>query len=178
MATIDSSASVSIRRAQRYLESGNIWQAAEVFTPNRPFMKGHPSDLHVQFLLLSEQQQWGQCFVIVQNMINQAPRNLLGWLSCNELLCALGREREAYELLKPLAELFPNQQAPVFNLVKLACRLSEYAEACAWMSKFRQLASDHNIAEAVKEDPDLGRVFHAGLLRVPFVESVLMSVRK
>ena len=62
--------------------------------------------------------------------------------------------REAYELLLPLVNRFPNNVGLPHNLAKYSCRLGNLDEARRWLARLFGMTKDPGIREALLQEPD------------------------
>jgi len=150
-----------LRAAEGWLELGNPSEANEELENIDAALRSHPDVLEVRWQVYAKSHKWEACIDIANALITLAPSIPLGWIHRSFALHELKRTQEAYELLRPAMESFPDDCVVRYNLACYACRLGNVAEA----RKLLDEAIERGDAKAVKlsalDDPDLDALWRS-----------------
>ena len=88
-------------------------------------------------------------------MSNILPDNPWGPFHLAFSLHELKRTKEAYEVLIPVVDKFPEHDLMRYNLACYCCQLGDLKEAMQWLEKAIDLAGKKDIRLMALDDPDL-----------------------
>ncbi|MDB6112131.1 MAG: hypothetical protein JWR69_3881, partial [Pedosphaera sp.] len=147
----------------------------------------HPQVLELRALICADALKWEECLMVDSTLVDIAPERPFGWVHRSFALHKLKRNQEAYELLRPARDRFPEHWLICYNLACYACQLGRKQEACRWMEMAFGMGGPNAIKQMALEDPDL-KAFWAeipgcnvaidGLGSVPLVEAGRMECLK
>jgi curved DNA-binding protein CbpA len=118
------------------------------------------------FRIFKRRRDWVVCVEIGQRAIDLHGQNAWGWIQRSIALNGLKKTREAFDLLKPAANMFPSDTTVFYNLACYASLLGNTNEARHWLNSVFELAKrdgPHGWAfehyrEMALKDSDLGSV--------------------
>ena len=101
-------------------------------------------------------EKWNEAVALAKSLCDQYPEEAGFWLhqAYATRRCEEGGIKEAYELLSPCVELFPDEWLIAYNVACYLCRLDRLSEATA-MLKIAQAVGGEQVDELAKEDEDL-----------------------
>jgi tetratricopeptide (TPR) repeat protein len=141
--------------AEGWLELGNAGEADIEIEKISPELRTHPHVLDIRWNIAATRKRWPDCIEAAEAMMQIAPDRLMGWIHRSYALHELKRTREAFELLRPAADLFPKEWLTSYNLACYSCQLGKPEEALAWLAKAVVLGDAEHIREMALADPDL-----------------------
>ncbi|HWI56178.1 MAG TPA: tetratricopeptide repeat protein, partial [Bacillota bacterium] len=115
----------------------------------------HPEVLQVRYHLYEATRQWELAAETAQGICQQLPEVSFGWIHQAYALHELKRTREAFQVLRPVLDSFPEEHIIPYNLACYACQLGNAQEALDWLHKAIALAGAQEIKKMALSDPDL-----------------------
>jgi Flp pilus assembly protein TadD len=120
-----------------------------------PRWREHPAVLEVQWRLYAAERLWEEACELGRRMVLLAPDEPAGWIDRSYALHELKRTREAWELLLPAAEKFPNVGLVPYNLACYACQMDDRAEAQRWLQRAATIIAEDELKQLALKDKDL-----------------------
>jgi tetratricopeptide (TPR) repeat protein len=149
-----------LRAAEGWLALGNYLEAHEELDRVHPEYRTHPDYLLLRVAMLRDGGAWKRILPVAQTLIGLLPKDPNCWLLRSQALHGLGRTKEAYEALAPMAETFRTRHEVHYNLARYAAQLGRLDEARSWLEAAFEVASD---AEKLKllalDDPGLNALW-------------------
>jgi predicted Zn-dependent protease len=141
--------------AEGWIGLGNQVEAEQELKQISAKLSSHPDVLRVRYHLYESAKRWELAAEIAQALCKTLPGVAFGWVHLAYALHELKRTREAYNVLHPVANRFPDELIVRYNLACYACQLGEPAEAWSWLEKAIGLASVSEVKKMALADPDL-----------------------
>jgi hypothetical protein len=88
------------------------------------------------------------------------PHTPFGWIHLAYALHELRRTREAYNVLIPIVDRFPEEYVIRYNLACYSCQMDCLEEARAWLNKAVGIIGAPTIKEMASKDPDLEKMWN------------------
>ena len=96
------------------------------------------------------------CLEITSTIVRLDPSRVGAWIDRSNALHFLGRYQEAWDLLPPALERFPDNVFLPYNIACFACRLGRLGEARDWLKQAGALAADKPALKRMAlDDPGL-----------------------
>ena len=144
-----------LNAAEGWLGLGNTEEAGHELAKLSLSVLSHPEVLRVKYHLFEKMKQWDRAAEAAQLLCQIVPETPFGWIHLAYALHELRRTREAYNVLIPVVDRFPEEYVIRYNLACYCCQLSEMEEARAWLKKAVALIGTETIKEMASADPDL-----------------------
>lgn len=141
--------------AQGWLELGNWIEADEELERITPHMRAHPDVLCVRWQVYAKAKRWEAAAHIAQALCKMVPDEPFGWIHLAFALHALKRTQEAWNVLLPIADKFPDQYVIRYNLACYAAQLGRLKEALDWLERAIEIADRNEVKLMALHDPDL-----------------------
>jgi predicted Zn-dependent protease len=141
--------------AQGWFELGNCIEATEELEQITPEMRGHPSVLEVRFHIYAAAKKWEYAAEIAKAIADLVPESPFGFTHRAFSLHELKRTQEAWNVLLPVVDRFPDQYIIRYNLACYACQLGNLKAARDWLQKAIDLAGTMEVKLMALNDPDL-----------------------
>ena len=139
--------------AQGYAELGMYPDALAELDVLPEVLREHPQVLEMRLLVLMQQNQWKQAFVVSKNLCKAAPQSPIAYIHAAFCLHELGRTDEAkLTLINGPAALRKNPTYH-YNLACYECVLGDLESARIHLE--RSFTLDKKFREFAKSDPDL-----------------------
>ena len=100
-------------------------------------------------------KQWERCLEIVLQLCQRNPKNHFAIIHRSFSLHELKRTQEAFDLLLPALQLFPEESLIPYNLACYSCQLGQMTDAMSWFAVAVQLGGRDRIVGMGLEDTDL-----------------------
>lgn len=155
--------------AMGWLELGNATEALNELNQISSGLANHPDVLEVKWQICARLEHWEPALPIAQSICEAAPDRPQGWLHQAVSLYRLKKTEEAWKLLLPMAEKFPNSWVIAYDLACYACQLGKLDEGRKWLRKAFKLGEPKEVKEVALADPDLELLW-------PEIEQAKMSV--
>lgn len=104
-------------------------------------------------------KQWTDALQVAEQICVMAPESASGWIHRSYCLHELKRTQEAWDMLRPIADKFPQEWLVCYNLACYACQLGNVEEARQWFSRAIEVGNPLEINRLAAEDPDLKLLF-------------------
>ena len=144
-----------LNAAEGWLGLGNLAEAQQELEKLSAEMTTHPEVLRVRYHLYEKTKRWEQASEIAQLICRLFPETPFGWIHLAYALHELRRTREAYQVLIPAVDRFPEEYVMRYNLACYCCQLGRLEEARAWLAKAVSMAGAETIKQMALTDPDL-----------------------
>ena len=147
--------SFHLSAAVGWLELGNHREANEELEKIAAALRGHPGVLKVRYEVYAKARKWEIAVDIAQAITKAVPDISYGWFHLAYALHELKRTQEAWNVLSPVADKFPDRYLIRYNLACYACQLGNLAEAMEWLDKAFDIADKQSLKLMALKDPDL-----------------------
>jgi tetratricopeptide (TPR) repeat protein len=144
-----------LNAAAGWVDLGNLEEALAELDRISPERRAHPDVLEAKWQILARMDSWEPTLPIAQAMCLVAPERPQGWLHQAVSLYRLKRTEEAWELLRPQADIFRDSWIIAYDLACYACQLGKIEEGREWLSRARRLGEDKQVRGVALADPDL-----------------------
>ena len=141
--------------AEGWLELGNVTEAMMELASIPADLQDHYEVLHLRWHVHNRLRDWDSCLVIGQKMLDLNPNRPQSWINHGNALFYLGRFNDAYELLLPALEKFPEDEAIPYNLACYRCQSGDLSEAMRWLQQAMKVGDSDRLKRMAVEDPDL-----------------------
>lgn len=140
--------------AEGWLELGNHLEANEELEQITPALRAHPQVLLLRHRIYEYAKQWTMCVEVASAYLSLLPDQPEGWLSRSFALHELQRTREAYDLLLPVADKFPQLWTIPYNLACYCAQLGQLDESKKWLQQAMRI-NEKEVQRTAIDDPDL-----------------------
>jgi len=120
----------------------------------------HPDVLEIQWRLYAARKQWDEALEISRRLVDAAPDRSLAWIHQSYTLHEMRQTDEAWTVLLPAAERFPEEPTIAYNLACYACQLGMFQDSRHWLRRAARIASRDEILSSALNDPDLAPLRH------------------
>ena len=151
--------SLYLRAAQGWLELGNATEALGRVGPDQPRRRQHPDALELRWQLAVKRQGWEEALLVAEELCRLAPKSAFGWIHRSYCLHELKRTQEAWDVLLPVADVFPDEWLIAYNLACYACQLGRLPEARTWLRRAMETGDPLEINGLAAHDLDLKPLF-------------------
>jgi tetratricopeptide (TPR) repeat protein len=134
---------------------GNTAEAREELAKLSLGVLSHPDVLRVKYHIYEKGKQWERAADSAQLLCQVIPEAPFGWIHLAYALHELRRTQEAYNVLIPVVDRFPDEYVIRYNLACYCCQMGNLEEARAWLKKAIALIGSDTIKEMATGDPDL-----------------------
>ena len=155
METLEHPDPIYLSAAQGWFELGNFTEAAAELDQIRASAQEHPQVLELRWQIVVQGQRWSEGLQVAEVLCRIAPEQAFGWIHRSYCLHELKRTQEAWDILLPVAERFPNEWLLCYNLACYACQLHRLEEARTWFCQAMDLGDPAEIKQLAAQDPDL-----------------------
>jgi predicted Zn-dependent protease len=147
--------SLHLRAAEGWLELGNWLEANEELERITPAMRAHPNVLRMRWEIYAKAGKWEMAAEVGRGISVAWPENSWGFIHYAYALHVLKRTKEAYAVLIPIADKFPDEFRISYNLACYSCQLGNLKESKQWLEKAIAVAGKKEIRLMALEDDDL-----------------------
>ena len=147
--------SFHLSAAVGWLELGNHGEANDELERIAPAFRIHPDVLKVRYEVYAKAGKWEIAADIAQAITKAVPDVSYGWFHLAYALHELKRTQEAWNVLLPVADKFPDLYLIRYNLACYACQLGNLEEAMQWLDKAFDIADKKSVKLMALKDPDL-----------------------
>jgi tetratricopeptide (TPR) repeat protein len=146
-----------LRAAQGWLELGNHLEANAELENVSPESLAHPAVLELRWLIYSKESKWDACQDIARAITVKAPEYVSGWLhyAYATRRATGGSVQAAFEVLRPVADRFPEEPTVLYNLACYECQLGNLPEAWNWIEKAFDIGDPKHLKLMALDDKDL-----------------------
>ena len=147
-----------LNAAEGWLGLGNALEAEQELRQLSAEAQSHPEVLRVRYHWYGQSKEWERAAETAQLICQILPETPFGWIHLAYALHELKRTREAYNVLIPVVDRFPEEYVIRYNLACYACQMGVLEEARAWLKKAIALAGPEIIKQMGLTDPDLAEL--------------------
>ena len=144
-----------LNAAEGWLGLGSTDEAEQELAKLSLGVLSHPEVLRVKYHFYERTLQWERAAETARLLSQIVPEEPFAWVHTAYALHELKRTREAYDVLLPVLDRFPDEYVMRYNLACYSCQLGRLDEARAWLKKAMKLAGAVVIKEMAATDPDL-----------------------
>jgi tetratricopeptide (TPR) repeat protein len=140
--------------ASGWLGLGRYAEANEELEKISPENLAHPDVMEVLWHIYAKAGNWAVCLDIAGAILKLDPQRAFGWTHRSFSLYELRRTQEAFDLLMPVAQQFPNVWRIPYSLALYCAQLGRFIECQLWLQK--ALAIDREVVKRTALiDPNL-----------------------
>lgn len=143
-----------LRAAQGWLELGNPVEAFAELDHIAPLLRAHPEVLKLRCQIYQRAKKWDLCIEVASSLVNHLPGDPLGWILRSFALHELKRTQEAYDMLLPVGDRFPQNWTVPYNLACYCAQLRDFPAAESWFKQAMTI-DEHTVKRIGIDDPDL-----------------------
>ncbi|MEI6078897.1 MAG: tetratricopeptide repeat protein, partial [Verrucomicrobiota bacterium] len=156
MKELNQSDKFHLRAAEGWLGLGDTVSASSELENISPKFRAHPAVLLMRCQIYQDEERLDAVIEVADTLVKKHPDIEAGWILRSYALHEYRRTREAYDLLVPGADRFPNRTAFHYNLACYACQLGQLQEAMQRLQRAIEVSGKKKeiILDAVNE-PDL-----------------------
>ena len=144
-----------LNAAEGWLGLGDPREAEQELARLSLGVLSHPEVLRVKYHFYERTAQWERGAETAQLLCQIVPEVPFGWVQLAYALHELKRTNEAYNVLLPVLDRFPDDYVMRYNLACYSCQLGRLPEAREWLKRAGALVSTDTIREMAMSDPDL-----------------------
>jgi predicted Zn-dependent protease len=144
-----------LKSAEGWLELGDWLEANEELERITPAMRAHPNVLRMRWEIYAKAGKWEMAAEVGRGISVAWPDNPWGFIHYAFALHELKRTKEAWGVLIPIADKFPDEFRISYNLACYCCQLGELKDSMQWLEKAIELAGENDIRLMALEDDDL-----------------------
>lgn len=144
-----------LRATEGWLGLGDWVSARDELEQITPAARAHPAVLMVRCDVFHAARNWNACLAAAETLLKTAPEKINSWLECSVALQRVGRVQDAYALLLPAVERFPESWDITYNLACFSSQLGHLVEAWWWLEKSIQRHDAKAVIRAALGDYDL-----------------------
>jgi len=148
-----------LNAAQGWLELGDCQSALDELELIDPVLQSHPDVLSVRCDIYSAAMKWPAAVAVAWTLVNLMPDKPSGWVRRSFALHGLKRTQQAFDLLLPAAQKFPEIPTIPYNLACYCAQLGKLAEARRWLQQSYKIGNARILKAAARYDPDLAPLF-------------------
>src|SRR5690242_10136409 len=141
--------------AQGWLGLGCQQEANDELEMISPQLRAHPDVLRVRYEVYAAAGKWEHATEVANGLTMLVPEHAFGVVHLAYALHALKRTKEAWDVLLPVVDKFPNEYLLRYNLACYAAQLGDLSASRAWLEKAIDLAGASEVKEMALDDPDL-----------------------
>jgi predicted Zn-dependent protease len=121
--------------AEGWLELGNWLEANEELERISPAMRGHPFVLRLRWGIYANAKKWEMAAEVGLALTEMLPDNSWGFIHRAYALHELKKTKEAWCVLIPIVDKFPDQHIIQYNLACYCCQLGELKDSMRWLEQ-------------------------------------------
>ena len=144
-----------LNAAEGWIGLGNVVEAENELAHLSLELCEHPEVLRVKYHLYERTKDWERAAPVAELICKTVPEGPFGWIHLAYALHELKRTLEAYQVLLPRVDRFPDEYIIRYNLACYACQLGNLEEALQWLRKAIALIGTDTVKEMASTDPDL-----------------------
>ena len=144
-----------LNSAEGWLGLGNPSEAEHELAKLQDSLADHPDVLRVWYHLHEKRGDWTRAVETAGLLCRTIPQHAFGWIHLAYALHELRRTKEAYEVLRPVVERFPDEYLIRYNLACYSCQMGALDQARAWLKNSIAIAGADTIKKLAASDLDL-----------------------
>lgn len=144
-----------LNAAEGWLELGNWLEANEELERITPTNRAHPNVLKLRWEIYGKAEKWEMAAEVGRGISVAWPENSWGFVHYAFALHELKRTKEAWGVLIPVVDKFPDEPRISYNLACYCCQLGEMKDSLRWIEKAIAIAGKRDIRLMALEDDDL-----------------------
>lgn len=148
-----------LNAAQGWLELGDCQSALDELDFINPVMRSHPDVLAVRCDIYTTAMKWPAVVAVASTLVELIPDRPSGWVRRSFALHGLKQTQQAFDLLLPAAEKFPEISTIPYNLACYCAQLGKLDEARRWLHQSYEIGNPRILKMAARHDPDLAPLF-------------------
>lgn len=150
---------IHLDAAQGWLGLSNWREANEELDRIPPRLRAHPQVLKLRYAVYAKAERWELALEIAQSLSMELPHNSFGFVYAAYALHRLNRTREAYQMLRPVMERFPEDVSIRYDLACYACTTGNLKNAMSHLERAIDLAGTKDIRLKALDDPALEKLW-------------------
>lgn len=143
--------------AEGWLELGLPAEAQSELDALPVAFQSSPAVLHAQYAICAHRLEWDTAFDIAERHVQLHPHEVSGWI--HRAYAARrkpgGGLTEAFELLRPAADHFPEEAVVPYNLACYCAQQAELNQAWKWLERATKIGGAELIRGMALADADL-----------------------
>ena len=148
-----------VNAAQGWLGLGDCQSALDELERIAPALRSHPDVLSVRCDIYTAAMNWPAVVAVAWRLVQLAPEKPSSWVRRSFALHGLKRTQQAFDLLLPAAEKFPDISTIPYNLACYCAQLGKLQDAWRWLQQSYEIGNAKMLKCAAKDDPDLAPLF-------------------
>jgi predicted Zn-dependent protease len=150
---------IQIDAAQGWLGLGNWHEANQELDRIPPRLRAHPHVLKMRYAVYAKAERWELALEIARTLSMELPHNSFGFVYAAHALHRLNRTQEAYKMLRPVMERFPEDVSMRYDLACYACTTGNLKDAMSHLERAIDLAGTRDIRLKALDDPALEKLW-------------------
>lgn len=151
-----------LRAAIGWLELGSHLDAESELDRIQPKLQLRPDVLELRWQIRAKAHAWDECLRIAEDLVGVAPDDVVGYIHRSFALHELKRTQEAFDLLRPVLEKFPDDPVIPYNLACYRCQLGWLDDAVQLLTQcYSRARNKGDWKKRALEDPDLRPLWSA-----------------
>jgi Flp pilus assembly protein TadD len=157
MTDLDYKSAHQLNAVLGWLELGNVTEARAELDRIGAEVQERPDLLEVRWILDARQEDWRAALKTAERLQRVAPENSAGWLHLAYAMRRVpeGSVQKSAEVLRPVAEKFPEEPTIPYNLACYECVQGNHEEAIRWLKEAIRRGSVKKIRKMALQDEDL-----------------------
>lgn len=148
-----------LNAAQGWLGLGDYQSALDELEFIDPGLRSHPDVLAVRCDIYLAAMKWPAVVAVASALVQLIPNRPSGWVRRSFALHGLKQTQQAFDLLLPAIEKFPEVPAIPYNLACYCAQLGKLEEARHWLHQSYEIGDATILKVAARHDPDLAPLF-------------------
>jgi tetratricopeptide (TPR) repeat protein len=144
-----------LNAAEGWLGLGDAAEAEHELNKLSLPLLAHPEVLRVRYHLYEKTLRWERAAEMGEQLCQIVPEAPFGWIHLAYALHELRRTKEAYHVLLPVLDRFPDEYIMRYNLACYACQLGDLEEARGWLRKAIAVIGKDTVKDLASTDADL-----------------------
>ena len=148
-----------LNAAQGWFGLGDCKSALAELEFIAPVMRSHPDVLAVRCDIYTATMKWPAVVAVAWALVRLIPDKPSGWVRRSFALHGLKQTQQAFDLLLPAAEKFPEIPTIPYNLACYCAQLGKLEEARRWLRQSYEIGNAKMLKMVARYDPDLAPLF-------------------
>lgn len=148
-----------LNAAQGWLGLGDYQSALDELEFIDPVLRSHPDALAVRCDIYLAAMKWPAVVAVASALVQLIPNRPSGWVRRSFALHGLKQTQQAFDLLLPAVEKFPEIPTIPYNLACYCAQLGKLEEARHWLQQSYEIGDATILKVAARHDPDLAPLF-------------------